>query len=119
MYPIQFLLLASLISSSYAFTIKKPNLRTIVFNRALYSSFIEKFSFDSADETILTQISIGFDGHTFHPIYFVTAFTLGCLFKPDDTKLSQTQTYQTNRKASKNFLLFIFMVFARNVETAT
>lgn len=115
MYPIQFILLTYLISSSYAFILKKPKLNTIVFNRALYSSFIEKFSFDSADETILT----GFDGHTFHPIYFVTAFTLGCLFKPDDTKLSKTESYQTNRKMSKNFLLFIFILFVRNVETAT
>lgn len=115
MYPIQFILLTYLISSSYAFIIKTPKLNTIVFNRALYSSFIEKFSFDSADETILT----GFDGHTFHPIYFVTAFTLGCLFKPDNSKLSETKMYQTNRKASKNFLLFMFILFVRNVEAAT
>ena len=85
------------------------SLKTIVFNRAFYSSFIEKITLDPMDETYLIH----------HPIYFASAFTLGVLLKPNDSKLENVTKYQETRKISRNMLTIIFVLFVRNVESAT
>ena len=85
------------------------SLKTIVFNRAFYSSFIEKISLDPLDETYLVH----------HPIYFASAFALGVLLKPNDCKLENVTKYQETRRYSRNILTIIFVLFVRNVESAT
>ena len=96
-----------------------PRLKNIIFTRAAYSSFIERFSFSSIDETILTQITTGFDVHTFHPVYFFTALSMVYVFRPDNTKLKNLDEFNYAEKMSRQVVFIFFMLFLKYVESAT
>ena len=112
------ILLYAFLKGVYTF-VPKLQLKNIIATRALYTSIVEKFSFDVMDETLLTQITTGFDVHNMHPLYFASILYAGYLMKPDNTKLENFEAYIKSKQITRQMVLIFFIIFMKNVDSAT
>ena len=112
------ILLYAFLKGVYTF-VPKLQLKNIIATRALYTSIVEKFSFDVIDETLLTQITTGFDVNHMHPLYFASILYAGYLMKPDNTKLENFEEYVASKKMTRRMMLIFFIIFMKNVESVT
>jgi len=96
----------------------KPSLRTIIMNRGIYASLIEKISLELADDSMLTQI--GYMDYVHYANICISTFVIICLLnKPTDTKIENLQHYISSKKTTKYILIMIFIIFIKNIETAS
>ena len=94
----------------------------MLINRGLYTSIIEKFSIDSLDDSILTEITSNFDVNNEPSLLLTTLLYIGYLTRPNKDKidkLEKLKEYKKSRDISRQFILFTFVIFMRNVEAAT
>lgn len=105
--------------NSFMSNIPKINikLKSILANRALYSSIIEKFSLD---ESIMTQI-MSVNPHGDPTFYLTTMMYIGYILRPNQNKskiekLEQLEEYRKSKKMINQLMLMIFVIFIRNVE---
>ena len=117
---VAYLLLINL-NSIYCF-IPKIRVKNMLINKGLYTSIIEKFSIDSLDDSILTEITSNFDVNNEPSLLLTTLLYIGYLTRPNKDKidkLEKLKEYKKSRDISRQFMLFTFVIFMRNVEAAT
>ena len=117
---VAYLLLINL-NSIYCF-IPKIRVKNMLINKGLYTSIIEKFSNDSLDDSILTEITSNFDVNNEPSLLLTTLLYIGYLTRPNKDKidkLEKLKEYKKSRDISRQFMLFTFVIFMRNVEAAT
>lgn len=117
---VAYLLLINL-NSIYCF-IPKIRVKNMLINKGLYTSIIEKFSIDSLDDSILTEITSNFDVNNEPSLLLTTLLYIGYLTRPNKDKidkLEKLKEYKKSRDISRQFILFTFVIFMRNVEAAT
>lgn len=96
----------------------KPSLRTIIMNRGIYASLIEKISLELADDSMLTHI--GYMDYVHYANICISTCVIICLLnKPTDTKIENLQHYISSKKTTKYILIMIFIIFIKNIETAS
>ena len=107
--------------NSFISNIPKINikLKSILANRALYSTIIEKFSLD---ESIMTQI-MSVNPHGDPTFYLTTMLYIGYILRPNQNKskiekLEQLEEYRKSKKMVNQLMLITFVIFIRNVEAA-
>ena len=107
--------------NSFISNIPKINikLKSILANRALYSTIIEKFSLD---ESIMTQI-MSVNPHGDPTFYLTTMLYIGYILRPNQDKskiekLEQLEEYRKSKKLVNQLMLITFVIFIRNVEAA-
>jgi len=105
--------------NSFMSNIPKINikLKSILANRALYSTIIEKFSLD---ESIMTQI-MSVNPHGDPTFYLTTTLYIGYILRPNQDKskiekLEQLEEYRKSKKMVNQLMLITFVIFIRNVE---
>ena len=109
------------LNSIYCF-IPKIRVKNMLINKGLYTSIIEKFSIDSLDDSILTEITSNFDVNNEPSLLLTTLLYIGYLTRPNKDKidkLEKLKEYKKSRDISRQFILFTFVIFMRNVEAAT
>lgn len=109
------------LNSIYCF-IPKIRVKNMLINKGLYTSIIEKFSIDSLDDSILTEITSNFDVNNEPSLLLTTLLYIGYLTRPNKDKidkLEKLKEYKKSRDISRQFMLFTFVIFMRNVEAAT
>lgn len=122
---IKIAILLALIIQSSAFLIPKIRLKNVIMNQAFYSSIVEKFSLETLDEAFVLQVTTNFDGHntpTSSMFCLTIILYLGYLIRPREykqEKLENIKEYVKTRRAIKQFMIFIFYLFIRNVEDAS
>ena len=102
--------------------IPKIRVKNMLINKGLYTSIIEKFSIDSLDDSILTEITSNFDVNNEPSLLLTTLLYIGYLTRPNKDKidkLEKLKEYKKSREISRQFMLFTFVIFMRNVEAAT
>jgi len=105
--------------NSFMSNIPKINikLKSILANRALYSTIIEKFSLD---ESVMTQI-MSVNPHGDPTFYLTTTLYIGYILRPNQDKskiekLEQLEEYRKSKKMVNQLMLITFVIFIRNVE---
>lgn len=99
----------------------KPSLRTIIMNRGIYASLIEKISLELADDSTFSQLTqIGYTDYVHYANICISTCVIICLMnKPIDSKIETLQCYISSKKTTKYILLMIFIIFIKNIETAS
>lgn len=102
--------------------IPKIRVKNMLINKGLYTSIIEKFSIDSLDDSILTEITSNFDVNNEPSLLLTTLLYIGYLMRPNKDKidkLEQLKEYKKSRDISRQLMIFTFVIFMKNVEAAT
>ena len=73
------------LNSIYCF-IPKIRVKNMLINKGLYTSIIEKFSIDSLDDSILTEITSNFDVNNEPSLLLTTLLYIGYLTRPNKIK---------------------------------
>lgn len=104
-----------------SFLLKPFSLRSIVINRAVYTSFMEKMSVEIVDDSLFSQMThIGYTNYAHYVNIFISTFILLCLInKPIDNKMENIEQYILSKKITKNILVIVFIIFIKNIETAS
>ena len=99
----------------------KPSLRTIIMNRGIYASLIEKISLELADDSTFSQLTqIGYTDYVHYANICISTCVIICLMnKPIDSKIETLQCYISSKKTTKYILIMIFIIFIKNIETAS
>ncbi len=106
------------LENAYGF-IPKLKLKNLIKGRALYTTIVEKFSFESLNETFLAQFQEGVDLENGEPLYLAIFLYLANLTQPDNTKLENIQLYRKNIKMTRQVVCIFLLLFMKNVEAAT
>lgn len=104
----------------YGFIPKLP-IKNIIINRALYTSLMEKLSIEALDDSVFTQLTqIHYVDYVHLTNLSLSALILICILnRPNDSKLIVFEEYIKSKTIMKQILIFVFMVFIKNIETAT
>jgi hypothetical protein len=104
-----------------SFILKPFSLRSIVINRAVYTSFMEKMSVEIVDDSLFSQMThIGYTNYAHYVNIFISTFILLCLInKPIDNKMENIEQYILSKNITKNLLVIVFIIFIKNIETAS
>jgi hypothetical protein len=110
-----------------------PSLKQILWNQAVYFTFIEKVSVEFLDESIILNEITNF--HMENPRYMenitmLLSFYIGYKYmktkyidsnneKSFDNKMKTFKEYTNARNISRNVLIVLFMIFVKNVSYAS
>jgi len=110
-----------------------PSLKQILWNQAVYFTFIEKVSVEFLDESIILNEITNF--HMENPRYMenitmLLSFYIGYKYmktkyidsnnkKSFDNKMKTFKEYNNSRNISRKVLIVLFMIFVKNVSYAS